>query len=142
MAEPAQTVKMAGFGYTTDLLNRTVNLAAGITRADEGKAVTLDTSGDNKFKLAGDNDPIYGQLVIVENRENEGTLVGNVKLHLMGVKLPIKSGETVARGAFLIGAGAGEVKAQTADATTVRPSNLYTPATPVNGYAVVYTLNA
>jgi len=141
MAEPAQTVKMAGFGYTTDLLNRTVNLAAGIVRADEGKAVTLDASANNQFKLADDGDPIYGQLVIVEDRANEGTLVGNVKLHLMGVRLPIKAASGVARGNFVIGAGAGEIKPQTADATTIRPSNLYVTEV-VSGYATVYALNA
>lgn len=137
--EPAQTVKMGNFGYTTDLLNRTVNLAAGITGADVGKALTLDTTGPNKYKLAGDGDLIYGRLEIVEVRTNEGTLVGNAKLYLMGVKMPIKAASGVAVGSFVIGAGAGEVKPQVADATTVRPSNLYVVEVS-NGFAVVYTL--
>lgn len=140
MAEPAQTVKMAGFGYTTDLLNRTVNLAAGITAADEGKAVTQDKSAPNTFKLAGDGDLIFGRLEIVESRANEGTLVGNVKLHLMGLKLPIKSGQTVAVGDYVIGAGGGEIKAEAATATTVLPSNLYVTEV-VNGFATVYARN-
>jgi hypothetical protein len=138
MAEPAQTVKMGGFGYTTDLLNRTVNLAAGITRADEGKALTLDTSGPCKYKLAGAGDIVYGRLEVVENRENEGTLVGNAKLHVMGIKLPTTG--TVAVGSFLVGsATAGSVAAQIADATTVRPSNLYAVQVEA-GFAVCYTL--
>lgn len=139
MAEPAQTVKMGNFGYTTDLLNRTVNLAAGIVQADVGKALTLDTSAANKYKLAGDGDLIYGRLEIVENRVNEGTLIGTAKLYLMGVKLPVKSGQTVNVGSFVVGAGAGEVKAIVADASTIRPSNLYAVEV-ANGFATVYTL--
>lgn len=140
MAEPAQTVKMGNFGYTTDLLNRTVLLAAGITRADEGKALTQDTSAPNTYKLAGDNDLIYGRLEIFEDRANEGTRVGNAKLFLMGVKLPIKAASGVTVGSFVIGAGAGEIKPQVADAATIRPSNLYVTSI-ADGYAVVYTLN-
>lgn len=138
MAEPAQTVKMAGFGYTTDLLNRTVNLAAGIGRDDEGKALTLDTSGPNKFKMAGDDDIIFGRLEVVEDRANEGSLVGNAKLHLMGVKLPIKSGEVVAVGDYVVGAGGGEIKKQ--GATPAVPSNLYVVEVAA-GYATVYSRN-
>lgn len=138
MAAPQETVKMAGFGYTTDLLNRTVNLATGITAADVGKAVTLDTSGANKFKLAGDNDRIYGRLEVVEKRDNEGTLVGNVKLHLMGVKLPVKSGETVAVGDVVCGAGDGEIKKQGTSPTFA--SNHYVVEVGTD-YAVVYSAN-
>ena len=139
MAEPANTVKMSTFGYTTDLVsNRTVRLAAGITRASEGKAVTQDTSAPNTYKLAGDGDPIFGRLEIVEDRANEGQLVGNVKLLLMGVKLPIKAASGVAVGSFVIGAGAGEIKPQVADATTIRPSNLYVVSI-ADGYATIYT---
>jgi hypothetical protein len=140
MAEPAQTVKMAGFGYTTDLLNRTVNLASTIVRADEGKALTLDTSAPNKFKLAGDGDLIFGRLEVFEDRANEGTKVGNAKLHLMGVKLPIKSGSTVNVGDYVVGAGDGEVKAEVATDETVRPSNLYVVEV-ANGFATVYSRN-
>lgn len=139
MAEPAQTVKMGNFGYTTDLLNRTVLLSGTIVEADVGKALTQDKTAANTFKLAGDNDLIYGRLEVLEDRANEGTKVGNCKLHLMGVKMPIKAGQTVVVGDFVIGAGAGEVKAQTADATTVRPSNMYVVAV-ADGYATVYTL--
>lgn len=139
MAEPAQTVKMGNFGYTTDLLNRTVLLSGTITEADVGKAVTQDKTAANTFKLAADGDLIYGRLEVLEDRANEGTKVGNVKLHLMGVKLPIKSGETVGIGAFVVGAGGGEVKAVVADATTIRPSNLYTVQV-ADGFATVYAL--
>lgn len=88
----------------------TFNLASGITEADEGKAVALDTSAANTVKLAGDGDEILGRLERVENRVQAGLLLGTVSIKF-GAKLPIASGETVAVGDFLIGAGGGEVKA-------------------------------
>lgn len=139
MAEPAQTVKMGNFGYTTDLLNRTVLISGAVTQADVGKALTQDTTAANTYKLAADGDLIFGRLELLEERTNEGTLVGNCKLHLMGVKLPIKASSGVAVGSFVIGGGAGEIKPQVADATTIRPSNKYVVAI-ANGYATVYTL--
>lgn len=140
MAAPQETVKMGNFGYTTDLLNRTVNLASGITEANGvGRALTLDATGPNKFKLAGDNDIIFARCEVVEKRDNEASLVGNAKLHLMGVKLPIKSGETVAVGDFVCGAGNGEIKKQ--GASPARASNLYVVDV-ASGYATVYSLNS
>lgn len=52
---------VAMYGWTFDKFNHTVNLGLGadsvaISAADEGKAVTVDTSGPNKFKLCGDGD--------------------------------------------------------------------------------------
>lgn len=86
------------------------NLAAGITKADIGKAVTLDTSAANTVKLAGDGDVIHGRLEVVEDRSQEGSLIGNVAWKFIQ-KLPVKSGETVALGDLVQGAGSGEVKA-------------------------------
>lgn len=92
----------------------TTNLASGITAADIGKAVTWDNSADNQVKLAGNDDPIVGIIYTVENRVNEGELIGTIEYHFAAY-LPIKSGlagaEVVARGSKLIGAGAGEVRA-------------------------------
>lgn len=48
--------------------------AAGLTSADEGKAVTLDTGAANTVKLAGDGDMIIGRLEKVEVRSVEGTI--------------------------------------------------------------------
>lgn len=112
---------MAGFHTSVRLINYpfddfqfTVNLAAGITLADEGKALTQDTSADTTMKLAGDGDPIDAILIKVENRVIEGHLVGTVGFKF-AEKLTIKSGLTgaavPARGSRLCGAGAGEVKA-------------------------------
>jgi hypothetical protein len=102
-------VTLAGYSFEDDML--TFNLASGIVAADVGKAVSVDTSAANTVKLAGDGDEIIGRLETVENRTQEGSLVGAVALRFMQL-LPIKSGETVAIGDALIGAGAGEVKAQ------------------------------
>jgi hypothetical protein len=52
-------------------------LAAGITAADVGKAVTMDTVA-NTVKLAGDDDEILGRLETVEIRTTEGINVGTV----------------------------------------------------------------
>lgn len=92
----------------------TVNLAAGITSANIGLAVTQDTSADNQVKLAGNGDEIVGILYTVEDRINEGELIGTVEFRF-AAQLAIKSGlagaQVVARGSRLCGAGAGEVRA-------------------------------
>lgn len=89
---------------------RTVYLAAGITSADVGKPVTLDTSANNTFKLAGADDVIYGNLKVVENRVQEGILVGTIEFK--GGFQWTKSG-VIAVGGGVVGAGAGAVKAGT-----------------------------
>jgi hypothetical protein len=73
-----QQVGLEGFAFEDSQF--TYNLAAGITSADKGKAMTLDTSAANTMKLAGDGDTVVGRLLTVENRINEGTLVGTVSL--------------------------------------------------------------
>jgi hypothetical protein len=102
-------------------------LAAGITNADIGKAVSLDTSADNKVKLAGDGDVIIGRLLTVENRVNEGQLIGTVAFRF-AEKLPIKAGlagaEVVVRGSTVVGAGAGEVKARVVSAAATPDHNM------------------
>ena len=104
-------VTLNGYAFEDSML--TFHLASGITAADVGKAVALDTTAPNKVKLAGDDDYIIGRLETVELRTQEGQNVGTVALRF-AQRLPIKSGETIAVGDSLIGAGAGEVKAQAA----------------------------
>lgn len=105
-------VRMAKFDFKDSQF--TVNYADGITAADAGKAVTPDNSADNQVKLAGDGDPICGVIYTVEDRVNEGQLVGTVEFRFAAY-LPIKAGlagaKVVARGSKLCGAGAGEVRA-------------------------------
>ena len=94
----------------------TFNLATGITKADEGKPVALDTSANNTVKLAGDGDVIIGNLKVVENRIVEGILVGTVEMK--GGFTWTKSG-TVNRGDGVVGAGSGAVKTGTNARTLV-----------------------
>lgn len=105
-------VRMSGYPFEDSQI--TVRLAAGITAAHLGKALTQDTSADNTMKLAGDGDEIMGLLHSVEDRTVEGQLVGVCEFRFAR-KLPIKSGlagnAVVARGKRLIGAGDGDVKA-------------------------------
>lgn len=100
-------VTLRGFHFEDSIF--TVNLAAGITKADEGKALALDPSAPNTMKLAGDGDTIVGRLEVVEDRAVEGKLVGACAFRFANV-LPIASGATVNVGDTVIGAGNGEVK--------------------------------
>lgn len=116
MANFHTKVSLRGFHFEDSHL--TFTLAAGIVAANAGRAVSLDTSGPNKVKLAADGDTIIGRLETVEDRKVEGQLVGTVALRFANT-LPIKSGQTVAVGDTVIGAGSGEVKkATTADHST------------------------
>lgn len=54
--------------------------ASGITVADEGKAVTLDSSAANTVKLAGNQDRILGRLEKVEVRAAEAVTIVTVSL--------------------------------------------------------------
>lgn len=92
----------------------TFELAAGITTADVGKAVSLDTGGTTKAKLAVNDEHIIGRLETVEDRTNaEGKIVGTVALRLIGW-LPTTG--TVAVGDTLVGSATpGVAKAAAAD---------------------------
>jgi hypothetical protein len=105
-------VHLSGYSFPDSQL--TFKLKSGITTSDVGKAVSLDTSAANTVKLAGDGDVIIGRLETVEDRTNEGTLLGTVALRF-AAKLTIKSGlsgaAVVAVGSRVKGAGSGEIKA-------------------------------
>lgn len=138
ISSPIQTVRTAGFGYTTDLLNRTVTLYAGIVAADIGKAMARVPGTANTFRLALNNDVIDGRLEAVESRVNEGTLIGTVKLYLAGSIVPVKAADALAAGDYAIGAGVGEVrKYLTGDWTAERAKNYYCTEV-VAGFATLY----
>lgn len=131
-------VTLRGFHFEDWIL--TFNLAAGITASDAGKAVALDTSAANTAKLAGDGDEIMGRLESVENRIQEGVLAGAVALKFANL-VPIKTGEVVAIGNSVQGAGAGEVKAVAAAAGVHTTHDRKNFVTEVSGdYAVVVQL--
>lgn len=102
-------VSLKGFKFEDD--NLTFTLAAGITIADVGKAVEIDTTTPNTVKLATDDGVIFGRLEVVEDRANESQLVGTIARKFSDT-LPVASGENIAIGDMVIGAGAGEVKAK------------------------------
>lgn len=100
------TVSLSGYYFEDSIF--TFNVSGGVTNADVGKAVTLDTTAANTVKLAGADEEVMGRLERVEERET-GT-VASVSLRFCG-ELPVATGETVNVGDAVIGAGSGEVKA-------------------------------
>lgn len=55
------------------------NLAAGMTAADIGRVVTMDSVA-NTVRLAADNEEILGRLETFEDRASEGLRVGTVSV--------------------------------------------------------------
>lgn len=113
MASFHTKVSLRGFHFEDFHLTGT--LAAGITAAHVGRAVSVDATAANKFKLAGDGDTIVGRLATVEDRKVEGQLIGTIAFRFAN-SIPIKAGDTIAAGDTAIGGGDGTVKkAATAD---------------------------
>lgn len=107
-------VTLRGLEVSSDYV--TVNLDPAITVNDEGKALAVDASGENLFKLAGDGDIIRGSLYKVEKREIEGVTVGTMCTRGW-FKFPLAEGDGATYGDSIVGAGAGLVKkASAADA--------------------------
>ena len=79
--------------------------AAGITSADVVKPVTLDTSANNTFKLAGAGDVIYGNKVVETVFKKVSWLVLSVQRRFQWTKSGV-----IAVGDSVMGAGAGAVK--------------------------------
>ena len=110
MAEIGIGISLAGM--THEKFHYPFYLKAGITTADIGKAVALDTAA-NTVDLAAADEKIIGMLVTVEDRSVEGVLVGTVALK-GGFNFTIANAQVVAVGDTVIGAGAGQVKAAVA----------------------------
>lgn len=110
MAGRIGNVTLSGYFNENDLF--TVVLAAGITASDVGKAVAQDTGAANKVKLAGADDVIVGRLEVVENRVQEGVLLGTVNFASGFMTIPMKTAETPAVGNLIEGSsesGKGQV---------------------------------
>lgn len=75
-----------------------------------GKAATQDTTVANTVKLAGDGDEIIGRFFAQEDRAQQGGGKFATVSTKGGFTLPYKTGETIAVGDEVIGAGAGEVR--------------------------------
>lgn len=108
-------VTIVGIGQT---VRPTFYLASGITKDDVGKPVALDTTANNTVKLAGADDIILGRLEVFEGRTQEGVLTGSVVI-MGGVRFTYATGDAVAVGDSIVGAGSGEVK-KTATANTTK----------------------
>jgi hypothetical protein len=106
---------------------RTVVLAAGITQAHIGRALTLDGTNANRYRLSGDNDPVDARLLQVEDRGSLG-LIGTAAFRFID-ELPIAENETVTVGAQVVGAGSGFIKAAAAIGT---PADLAAAAAAMN----------
>jgi len=108
MAFPNSVVS---YGFPIDSHIFTYNLNAAIVEADVGKALTIDTSGPNKFKLTADNDVVLGRLWSYEDRTQQGMgKVGAVQRRFKE-KLPAAIGHSIVLGAVVTGSAvAGEVK--------------------------------
>lgn len=97
------------------------NFSGGMTFADVGKAVSIDTTLANTAKLAVDGAYILGRAEVVEVRAIEGITVGTVNTG-GAVDLPMATGAAVI-GDHVVGAGAGSVrKGLTADAGFIAAS--------------------
>lgn len=98
----------------------TFNISGTVVAADVGKPMTLDTTADNTAKLAGDGDAIIGCLQSIENRVQEGIVVGTVAMK--GCFKFLYTGTAPARGVKVVGSATdGKVKAgavDTANTTT------------------------
>lgn len=97
-------------GITHEDFHYPFNLAAGMTIADVGKAVALDTSAARTVKIAGAGEKIIGVLVSFEDRVVEGVTVGTVAMK-GGFQLTAVSGHSIVVGDWVEGsATAGQVQ--------------------------------
>ena len=88
----------------------TAKLHSAIVPGDEGKALSMNGTVANSFKLAADADVIVARLDYVEtDAAGASTGYGTVALKFVE-ELPIKAAEVVVVGGSVQGAGAGEVK--------------------------------
>ena len=101
---------VVSYGFPLDDDMFTYNISGTITQDDIGKAVTLDTTAANTFKLAGDGEPVHGRLFSYEDRSQQGAGKVGTVMRRFKEKLPCNVGHTIAVGDSVVGAGAGKVK--------------------------------
>jgi hypothetical protein len=97
-------------GTTHPDFQYTYKISGTVTEADEGKAVTLDSTAANTVKLAGADDVVIGRLFRYENRVAEGVKLATVETK-GGMRLPKLASTVVAVGDSVVGEAAGLVKA-------------------------------
>lgn len=97
-------------GTTHSEFRYTWKISGTITEADEGKALTYDTTAANTVKLAGDGDVVIGRLFKYEDREVEDETLVTVDTK-GGMILPKLESTVVAVGDTVVGDADGLVKA-------------------------------
>lgn len=100
-------------GFTQHDFAFTMYLAAGHGLTDSdliGRVVSLDTSADATVKVAADGENIYGRIFQVEDRSQEDVVTVTVETRFRK-RLKKANATVITRGASVVGAGAGLVKA-------------------------------
>ena len=103
-------------GQTEPDFNFTFAISDNITDGDAvlGLAVCQDTSAANTVKLATDGSEILGQIIMYEDRTSQGDGKVVTVATRGGMKFKVKSGESIAVGDVIVGAGDGEVREKVA----------------------------
>lgn len=100
-------------GLMDDGFSYTWNVTGGAVAANVGKAVSQDLTAPNSVKLALLDEPLIGSLVSLENRVQEGIVVGSVARK--GVFVWNYAGPTPTLGQSVVGSAIpGSVKAAAA----------------------------
>lgn len=140
MAVPNQIV-LEGFPFGTFTFTYALS---GVTATDTavaataGLAVALDTTAAGTVKLAGDGDVIFGRIYQAENRAVLGMVVASVARKFKE-RVPAAPGHGITVGKRVVGAGAGLVKLDTANAGAGAPTNPIVVATGTD-YVIVEML--
>lgn len=95
-------------GIIDDTLDTTWYISGSVTKADEGKALSIDTTTARTLKLAADGDAVIGRAMVIEKRTQEGVQL--VTLGPKGSAIFTYSGTAPTLAQQIQGAGAGVVK--------------------------------
>lgn len=93
---------VVSYGFPIDATIFTYLLAAGMTAADVGKAVTLDTTAANRVRLAAAGEAIFGRLESYEDRDSLSIKTGAVARQFKE-KLPAPAGHNMVVGDSVTG---------------------------------------
>lgn len=92
--------------------NVTMYLDTGITASDIGKPVAIKAATNNTVQLATTGNRIFGRLMTVESRVQEGILVGTIETDGF-FEFPVLADDTLAVGGSVVGGASATVKAGT-----------------------------
>lgn len=103
-------------GQTQPDFNYTFAISDNITDGDAvlGLAVCQDTTAKNTVKLATDGSEILGQIIMYEDRTSQGDGKVVTVATRGGMRFKVKTGESIAVGDVIVGAGDGEVREKVA----------------------------